>query len=382
MRIGMLSSDWGDHHAADPGGCTWIRFFGPAQQLANLGYDVKVGETGWKEGEGFVIVPTYSRLLAGNREPIFVDNMPEVEYQGNLDVVILKLWMWEKANEYIKKAQEYGQTVIIDIDDWFDGLPTTNIAFWTSHPEKDATWNRNHMLSTYSKANGLITSTKFLYDKYLPKNKNTYQVHNSLNPDNFIKRYDCAGRKPVVGWVGIMVWRSGDIEILQGWLGEFLERNDLMFHHAGINPENEKEFAEIAKINPERLKGTTGCTAKNYGNILTPFDIGIVPLNTMPFNEAKSNLKGLEYAMTGMPFVASDSYEYKKLASEGVGNVASKPKDWLKHLNNLLDPDVRKQQAERGYEIVTRDYNIKNVVNLWAETIEKIHLSNDKRRNK
>jgi glycosyltransferase involved in cell wall biosynthesis len=380
MKIGMLSADWGDYQTSSPGGCTWIRFFGPAAEMQKLGIEVFIGEFGWVDGEGFVVVPTYDRILQreGYRGPI----KNPTNYIGNLDVVIFKLWMWHQANDYIKRAQDLGQTIIIDIDDWFHGLPTTNIAFQTTHPDRDALWNRNHMLGTYRNVNGLITSTKFLNDFYSKFNDNCYQVYNSIKPSMFVKRYDAARNKPVVGWVGIMVWRSGDIEELRGWLGPFLEKYDLKFHHAGINPEKPHEFAEIANINPERLQGTNGCSPQYYGNILLPMDIAIVPLNSLPFNEAKSNLKGLEYAMSGIPFVAYASEDYKKLAADGAGSVAKKPRDWIKNMEKLIDPDERKRQADRGYEVVSTKYNVENVVHLWIETIEKIVKANPKARVK
>jgi hypothetical protein len=377
MKIGMLSSDWGDYQISSPGGCTWIRFFGPAVELNDIGIETVIGEVGWRDEEGFVAVPTSDRLFMKNRGPIKNPN----NYQGNLDVVIMKLWMWHEANDYIKRAQEMGQTIIIDIDDWFHGLPTTNIAFQTTHPDRDATWNRNHMLNSYGVVDGLITSTEFLYDYYSKQNKNTYQVYNSLKPNYFVKRYDAAGNKPTIGWVGIMIWRSGDIEELRGWLGPFMEQHDLRFHHAGINYEDPKEFAKIANIDPERLTGTPGSSPQYYGNILLPIDIGIVPLNKLPFNEAKSNLKGLEYAMSGIPFVAYGSKEYKKLEEEGAGNTARKPSQWIKHMERLLDPAERKRQADIGYELVVDKYNIENVVHLWVDAIERIHKTNPRRKD-
>ena len=376
MKIGMLSADWGDYVTSSPGGCTWIRFFGPAGEMNNLGIHTVIGEVGWVDGEGFVAVPTVDRLKQQTRGPI----KDPSSYEGGLDVIILKLWMWHEANDLIKKAQDLGQTIIIDIDDWFHGLPTTNIAFQTTHPDKDATWNRNHMLATYRNVDGLITSTEFLNDFYSKHNKNCYQVHNSLKPQYFIKRYDAAGWKPTIGWVGIMIWRSGDIEELRGWLGPFLDKYDLRFHHAGINPEDPKEFARIANIDPERLNGTTGASPQNYCDLLLPMDIGIVPLNSLPFNEAKSSVKGLEYAMTGIPFVAYASSEYKKLELEGAGNTAKKPMQWIKNMERLLDPAVRKEQADRGYELVSTKYNVENVVHLWIEAIEKIVKANPKSR--
>lgn len=343
--------------------------------MSNLGVDVAIGEVGWVDGEGFVAVPTVERLMARDRGPI---KNPKQYETG--DVVIFKLWMWHEWPEYFEKAKALGQTIIFDIDDWFHGLPTTNIAFQTTHPDRDALWNRNHMLQMYSRCHGLICSTTFLTDYYKKKNPRTYEVFNSVDPDFFIRRVDVGGWKPTVGWVGIMIWRSGDIETLQGWLGNFLEKHDLKFYHAGMTYENPKEFAEIAKTNPDRLFGVPGCSPQFYGNILMPMDIGIVPLNKLPFNDAKSGLKGIEYAATGVPFVAQGSMEYKKLAAEGMGNAADKPRDWIRKMEALLDPAVRKQQSDRGYELVMEKYNIKKVVHLWLETIEKIHHSNPNRR--
>jgi spore maturation protein CgeB len=111
-------------------------------------------------------------------------------------------------------------------------------------------------------------------------------------------------------------------------------------------------------------------------------DIGIVPLNTLPFNEAKSSLKGMEYAFTGMPFVAADTQEYRKLRDDGAGNVAKRPAQWIKHMERLIDPAERKKEADRGYETVMRDYNIYHRVDEWMETIERIRLANPKRKGK
>jgi len=376
MKIGMLSSDWGDYNVSSPGGCTWIRFFGPAAELNNIGVETVIGEVGWDDKEGFVAVSTQERLMQRDRGPI----KNSKNAAKGLDVVILKLWMWHEANDYIERAQKMGQTVIIDIDDWFHGLPTTNIAFQTTHPNRDATWNRNHMLGSYRGASGLITSTGFLQDYYSKFNENVFQIRNSLKPSYFVKRHDAAREKPTIGWVGIMVWRSGDIEELRGWLGTFLDKYDLRFHHAGMNYEDPKEFATIANIDPERLTATPGATPEYYGNILLPMDIGIVPLNKLPFNEAKSSLKGMEYAMSGIPFVAYGSKEYQILESEGAGNTARKPSQWIKHMERLIDPALRKEQAARGHELVINKYNVENVVYEWLDTIEKIHKANPNRR--
>jgi hypothetical protein len=369
MRIGFISSDWADYNTGSPGGCTWIRCESVAHYLNTIGHQAACGEIGWKDGEGFVVTPTQLRLTYGHRSPIM---NPRVSFD-KLDIVVIKLFMWKNAKEMIEEARSLGQVVIIDIDDWFMGLPTTNIAFETTHPNTSADWNRDHMHASYGAPDALIHSTEFLADNYGKFNKNNYVVRNSVAPELFLKRYDNAGTKPIIGWVGIMLWRKHDVEILQGILGPFLDDFDLQFYHAGMLIDRPKEFAHLTKMNPDRLIESTGTNVHNYGNILLPMDIGLVPLDMIPFNEAKSSLKGVEYAMSGIPFVASASKEYQILAEEGAGRVAKKKSDWYRHLEALLDPAVRKAEAQRGYELVMDKYNLSTKVNEWSDTLIEIY---------
>jgi len=370
MRIGFLSSDWSDYVQSHPGGCSWIRCVSIANELCKVsGFEAFVGEYGWKEDEGFVVVPTVERMKYGSHAPI--ENFDS--HVGNLDVVIMKLWMWHEYKYFIKRAQELGQVIIIDIDDFFSNLPKYNIAYHTTAADKNANWNRDHMLASYKYADGIIASTQLIYDFYKKDNPNIYMVKNSINPDNFLYRYDAAGDKPKIGWVGIMLWRGEDIEMLQGWLNQFLEKHDLKFHHSGMLLDKPKQLAEMAKFDPERLEEITGTNVWNYSNILMPIDIGIVPLTSNQFNEAKSSLKGVEYAMSGIPFVAGDTHEYRTMAQEGAGRVAKNAKGWLKHMEALIDPDVRKAEAKKNYELVLEKYNLHSKVYEWADTITQIY---------
>jgi len=370
MRIGFLSSDWADYFTSSPGGCCWIRAVSIAEQINKIdGYESFVGEYGWKEDEGFVVVPTWERVRFGSHAPI--ENFDK--YEGNLDVVVMKLWMWHEYEYYIRRAQELGQVIIIDIDDFFSNLPQYNIAFHTTDPKKNEIWNRDHMLKSYKYVDGLIASTQFIYDYYKKDNPEIHLVKNAVNPDLFLKRMDFSGNKPKIGWVGIMLWRGEDIETLQGWLGPFLEKHDLKFHHSGMLADRPKQLAEIAKFDPERLEEITGTNVWNYGNVLLPIDIGLIPLTNNQFNEAKSSLKGVEYAMSGIPFVSGNTYEYRKMAEEGAGRVAKKPHDWIKHLETLLDPDVRREEANKNHQIVLEKYNLKTRVYEWIDAINKIY---------
>lgn len=378
MRIGLLSTDWGDHLEGQPGGCTNVRMMIPGLHLNEIGHKVMVGEIGWKDGEGFVAVKPIERLKAKHRSVI-------KEYSWSfdkLDVVVLKLFMHKDAVKYIELAKSYGQTVIIDTDDHFEKLPEDNLAFITTDPARNPDNNREHLISTYSVADGIIASTKFLEQRMLQYNDTVYRVKNSLDPQNFIYRLDTAGFKPTIGWVGIMMWRVDDLKHVSGPIKTTIEKYGLNFHHTGIMLDRPKWIAEALNIDPERVTGFTGSRPQYYGNVFMPIDIGIVPLNPNQFNEAKSNLKGLEYALSGIPFIASDTQEYRDLADMGVGRIARSNKDWMKHLKQLLDPEVREEERQNNFKIVTQNFNIFTVKYQWSEAIELIHMQAQAEKNK
>lgn len=377
MRIGFLSTDWGDHTEGQPGGCTNVRMMIPGLHLNQIGHQLMVGEVGWKDGEGFVAVKPVERLLYKQRGVI-------KNYSwcfDKLDVVVLKLFMHRDAAKYIEEARKLGQTVIIDTDDHFEQLPEDNLAFVTTDPDKNPDNNRDHLIATYSVADGIIASTKFLEKRMFQYNDTVYRVPNSLDPNNFIYRMDLSGTKPTIGWVGIMMWRVNDLIEVSAPIKTIIEQNDLMFHHTGVMLDRPHWAAEALNIDPNKMTGFTGARPQYYGNVFMPIDIGIVPLQPSPFNEAKSNLKGLEYALSGIPFVASSTQEYRDLASSGVGRVAKNNKEWLKHLKQLIDPEVREAERQKNYKTVVEKYNIFTVKYKWSEAIELINMK-AKKNNK
>ena len=377
MRIGFLSTDWGDHRDGQPGGCTNVRMILPAHHQGVIGHQVMVGEVGWKDGEGFVAVKPIERLRVGRTGVI-------KDYSwcfDKLDVVILKLFMHKDAAKHIKEARELGQTVIIDTDDHFEQLPEDNLAFVTTDPKRNPDNNRQHLIDTYSACDGIIVSTKFLEKRMLQYNDTVYRVPNSLDPNNFMYRMDLSGNKPTIGWVGIMVWRVNDLVEVSGPVKTILEQNNLKFHHTGIMLDRPKWAADALNIDHNALTGFTGARPQYYGNVFMPIDIGIVPLHPSPFNEAKSNLKGLEYSLSGIPFIASSTQEYRDLNDKGVGRVAKNSKEWLKNLKQLLDPEVREKERQENYRIVSENYNIFKIKYKWSEAIELIVIKSKGKKN-
>jgi glycosyltransferase involved in cell wall biosynthesis len=152
------------------------------------------------------------------------------------------------------------------------------------------------------------------------------------------------------------LWRSGDIEMLAEWLPSFVKEHKVTVHHVGHIPNDAEHFGARAGL--KRVQTTPMQLIHNVPKSLHNFHVGLVPLTRNPFNEAKSYLKGLEYAASGIPFIATPTEEYRILARAGVGRLAETPDEWQDHARELLDPNVRRAEAESNLAIVRERFDI------------------------
>jgi hypothetical protein len=109
-------------------------------------------------------------------------------------------------------------------------------------------------------------------------------------------------------------------------------------------------------------------TTETYPSLMI-MDIGIIPLRDIPFNRCKSDIKGLEYAASGIPFIAQNLDAYCDLHSSlGIGRIAKRPDNWLRHLEELrTNPKLRAEEGAYNREAVAvRDtkYGVKRIVEI------------------
>jgi glycosyltransferase involved in cell wall biosynthesis len=287
------------------------------------------------------------------------------------DIVFMKLIMRKEVADVIQYVKGK-QKLVVDIDDYFEGLEFSNRAFATTDPKNDSINNREHYFRIIEQADAVITSTPFLYDFYRAKRKNVFLVRNGIDIQRWTARKDNALWRPTIGWVGATPWRSNDLETLAPFMNDFLRKHNLKFHHAGHTAD--AEFAENQlKINNNRAETSPMKPISAYPTMFGKIDIGLVPLNDVPFNHAKSYIKGLEYASAGVPFIASALPEYQNLADDFVGRVACTKNEWINHLEALLDPQLRKDEAIVNREIVEEKFSMKQRGIEWNIVMDKIY---------
>lgn len=102
----------------------------------------------------------------------------------------------------------------------------------------------------------------------------------------------------------------------------------------------------------------------NYGNFLEEFsrfgwDIGLCPLNPIPFNLMKANTKWVEYTCVGAAVVASRGGVYDTCCADGAGVLAGSVDEWFGALERLvLDEEARIAQVDRAQQKLRTEYNL------------------------
>lgn len=310
-----------------PNGCGYYRCYLPSVVTGS-----HMGLPSWDPIKGFGVKTSHTQGIHGYK------------------TVVLKLLMDRWHPRQVELAKALGQRVIVDIDDYYQGLTPANKAWTDSHPDYNKISNRDLYERVIERADTLTVSTPFLLDYYNDKHNDVRLVRNGVNMRQFQRRDH--QRKPVIGWVGAVNYRNNDLEQLREWLPDFLDEHDLKFHHAGHAPDA-PPIETITGINPLRVSRSPLVPINRYAHGFV-FDIGLVPLNNIPFNHAKSTIKGLEYSAAGIPFVASDLPEYRLIHEQGLGLIANTPDEWRSALTSLLPKGERVKTATRQFSVINQ----------------------------
>lgn len=310
-----------------PGGSGWYRCHLPHRALVAAGVDSVIGRLVFSQPHGRFAV----------REWDGTDHF-------DVNPVVLQRWMLQELPEDIKVARSNGQLVVNDVDDWFFGMATQNLA--SRSLNSDPRSNLGHYRKILAAADFVIASTPYLAARLRSFLPDVRIVRNHIDLDRWphMPQRD----RPILGWAGALPWRSGDLETLTGTLPSLAAKLGIAFHHSGHIGGDWPTAYEVVGLDPaDPLHSNTPMApVTEWPDQFVHFDVGIVPLSPRPFNEAKSAIKGMEYVAAGKPFVAADTPEYRWLADQGVGRIARRPRDWTRHLEVLLTMSAEERQAE------------------------------------
>jgi hypothetical protein len=354
MIIGIASADYlrADRSldgVEQWGGAGWARLGQYVEPLRAHGYTVICG-TMWQDTHGISVADAE-------------------ETRVYPDVVILQRLMHEGIADAIKWGRSKGQIVINDVDDWFWGLSPSNDAFLGSHPKYNLEENTSFYGPNLAASDMLTVSTPYLAERMSRKVRSPIVViPNYIDVSRFTPVIQSSWI-PNFGWAGSTGHRSGDIETVAGVLRPAILNTSIFFHHAG-HFDGSPAMSDLLGVGKDDITTAERTNAAEYPSLLS-FDVGIVPLRDTPFNHAKSDIKGLEYAASGIPFIAQDMPSYKALhkAWDGAFHLARRPKDWISGIKRYQPLSKRlEDQALVLDRVKSRDIQFGAIQ--WIELLE------------
>lgn len=336
--------------AADDGGCGFYRMRAPAAEAAKLGVDIIIQDE--------IGVEAAKNTKTG--ETIVT------EVHTDADLIIFQRPLDSAMTAVLKQAKRQGIATMVEIDDDFSTVHTRNVA----HSAMNGKESGHQWVKTAAELADSVSISTPQLAKYARHGR--YSVLRNCVPDSIFATNPPKSDQiwPRIGWSGTVQTHPTDLQETKGRVGEVLKANGLPFNVVG-----DGEFvARNLGLYPETEIYATGWVPLDmyYQYVYSFVDIGIVPLELSPFNQAKSYLKGLEYAALGIPFVASPTREYELLALSGVGKVANSPGEWKKHLQRMIDrPAETERIAKESRDRIEAEHTYSVNAPQWIEAWEK-----------
>ncbi len=311
----------------------------PARALTDAGHECFVG----------------SAIVSAPSGEVFAA-LPGNTIVQDIDILVVQPGVGTEWVGIVEGARQFGQIVVVDVDDWMWDLQASNVA------SQDDGWSiwLDRLRMALCASNVVTVSTPFLAERIgaWPGHHETVVLPNPIDMERWGGPEDVTDG-PVIGYVGSLSGHAEDLGILRAWLGPFLDRHDLQIVHIGAHPTH-PAFADLTGVDPGRVITREGRAWVDFAasRPMAGIDIGLVPLEARDYNRAKSALKGMEYAACGVPFVASPSPEYVRFNCGSLAGTSLEdqtPAAWEAALEQLLDAGERKRVARRQSERVAAE---------------------------
>ncbi len=285
---------------------------------------------------------------------------PEVQDRvGPCDVIMYQRNLFcEPYLSAVEYWQGLGKAVILDLDDAYPILPWSNPAhgFWIQdnrklkerlgHTPLEGLENGAQLVDAVSSPSKLICRDWSRHGMVLwIPNFPQGEWYEDLpgKPDNMKDRI-------VIGWGGSIshydgFWLSG---VRQALTNVCQRHPEVLFKFCG----NDGRIYFQLPIGTRNKVWQQGVPPAEWPKVISTFDIGIAPMDLVgPYESRKSWLKGAEYLLAKVPWIASDCPSYQDLREHGhlIGN---SPAEWEAALEDMianLDREKERAAAE-AYE--------------------------------
>ncbi|MBV8777440.1 MAG: glycosyltransferase, partial [Alphaproteobacteria bacterium] len=312
-------------YPADREGCGEYRIIAPSRALAKSG-TVHAYET--------------MRLLT---PPEIARMQPDsIVFQRQLEPGQIEVIEWVK---HTSKA-----LCVFELDDLITNLPPKS-----AHRPMIAADISQRLKRALALCDRLVVSTEAMARAYGRMCGEVTVVPNRLESARWLglapRRRD---GKPRVGWAGA-IGHSGDLAIIASVVEATAKEVEWVFF--GMCPD--VLLPHVAEFHP-------WVPVHDYAAKLASLDLdlAVAPLERHPFNEAKSNLRLLEYGVLGYPVVCTDILPYQ--GALPVTRVANRHRDWVRAIREAIaDRTAARAAGETLRAAVVADWMLEDHLAEW-----------------
>lgn len=356
-------------HVSENSGVGYYRQYLWAKYLQEMNLaNVLISDFRWGEGEH--INPDHEKLFA-------IANWADLFVIGRLDRAD---WIaqWGGIREF------FNMPMIMDTDDNVRFVRPSNPGYQGYHPGAEAIhWNKVSFRKVFDAITVSTDNLKEYHEKEHPK---IFVIPNSIDFKHFKYKpekkndgkiridFNGSGAHPE----SIMIIKKPIIEIMRKY-PQVLFSTPKIFKYL---------FDDVEKEIKDRIDFYAWSPLKDFPKAISEkgIDIGLAPLADNMFNRAKSNLRWMEYTVSGIPVICSPVEAYKCVEDEKTGLIAREKDEWFKQIERLvLNPELCYTINKNAYDKIYKEFNIeknvKKVLPIYKEVVKKYHnFFGDKKR--
>ncbi|SFM98531.1 Glycosyltransferase, GT2 family [Formivibrio citricus] len=302
-----------------------------------------------------VIEPMSAATLAGKIEGSYSFGyfMPAEMARFEVDTWYLQRQFMPGQRDLLKRYKEiHPCKIVFELDDLITNLPKKNV-HGAGIPKEVGDW----LAESLSLCDRFIVTTDYLAEQYRHMIDDVRVVNNTVYGAKWLdlKPQRRTSRKPRVGWGG-GVSHTGDLELIVDVVKELANEVDWIFF--GLCPDAIRPY--VKEYHP-------GIPIDQYPQKLASLnlDLAIAPLEIHPFNEAKSNLRLLEYGILGYPVICTDILPYQ--GDFPVTRLRNDPTLWTKTIReHVSDLDECARMGDSLREHVIKHWLLENKLDEWV----------------
>lgn len=307
-------------------------------------------------GEYRIIAPSRALFRSGvlhSYETMRLLTPPEIARMAPDSIVFQRQLEWKQI-EVIEVAKKTSKAFrVFELDDLITNLPVKS-AYRTSIAADIG----QRLRKAVSLCDRMVVSTEPLAREYAKLCDEVVVLPNRLEKPRWLgltpkRRLEGKAR---VGWAGA-VGHLGDLMLIESVLEATCKDVDWVFF--GMCPEKLKPY----------VKEVHGWVPlDDYARKLASLDLdlAVAPLEYHPFNEAKSNLRLLEYGILGYPVVCTDIVPYQ--CDLPVVRVKNRHRDWMKAILDMIsDRDACRRAGEGLREKVLQAWILEDHLAEWKK---------------